>query len=149
MVSKPPATRPKPYIRLSRDGPLLVAVDDLTNSKGERLEAAHGVALCRCGASAKKPFCDASHIRIGFSSERRADHAPDAAVAGQAGPRDAPGIRVVHNGPYEVFGIALETEAWRDGAAPERYALCRCGGSNNKPFCDGSHGRVGFRDERN
>ena len=56
----------RPRIRLSRDGPLLVAVDDLTKSKGERLEGRHGVALCRCGASTNKPFCDGTHSKIGF-----------------------------------------------------------------------------------
>lgn len=65
--------KPRPRIKLSRDGPYLVAVDDLENSKGERLEGKHGVALCRCGASGNKPFCDGSHIRIGFSDERRTD----------------------------------------------------------------------------
>ncbi|CCC81959.1 CDGSH iron-sulfur domain-containing protein [Thermoproteus tenax] len=38
------------------------------------------------------------------------------------------------NGPYLVEV---------DGRV--RYALCRCGGSNNKPFCDGTHKRVGFK----
>ena len=33
-----------------------------------------------------------------------------------------------------------------DGASKEHYTLCRCGASKNKPFCDGSHWAVGFRD---
>ncbi|MFH0343509.1 MAG: CDGSH iron-sulfur domain-containing protein [Chromatiales bacterium] len=33
--------------------------------------------------------------------------------------------------------------------SPEHYTLCRCGGSKNKPFCDGSHYHVGFKDDEN
>ena len=149
-MRQPPSNKQRPRITLSRDGPLLVAVDDLTNSKGERLEARHGVALCRCGASARKPFCDSSHIRVGFSDERRPDSTPDR-VDDQIGPSDvhAPSIRIAHNGPYEVQGIDLDSETWSEGASRERYALCRCGGSKNKPFCDGTHRSIKFQDDRN
>jgi len=205
----------RPRIKLSPDGPYLVTVDDLKNSKGERLEGKHGVALCRCGGSKKKPFCDGSHISIGFSDQRRADHTPDGVVhfhgAGivvsynllqcsasgrciQALPlvfrqggqpwiqpdnADVPSIietirrcpsgalrcvqndqleqsdnmdasiRVARNGPYEVKGFDLETEDWCEGASRERYTLCRCGGSKNKPFCDGMHRVNNFQDDRN
>lgn len=131
-------------IRLSREGPLLVAVDDLTNSKGERFEG-DGVALCRCGASADKPFCDASHIRIGFLDEPCAQSMPGERVDEKV---DAPpGIRITRNGPYEVRGVDLDIEC--PGVPPRTYALCRCGGSQSKPFCDGTHLRNGFRDARN
>ena len=153
-MRQPPSNRPR--ITLSRDGPYLVTVDDLTNSKGERLEARHGVALCRCGASARKPFCDSSHIRIGFSDEQRPDRTPDRVAADytqhcQTGPRDvnAPSIRITQNGPYEVQGIDLDTESWSEGASRERFTLCRCGGSKNKPFCDGTHRSIKFQDDRN
>jgi len=84
-------------IRLSREGPLLATVDELANSKGERFEARFGVALCRCGASADKPFCDSSHIGIGFSDEPCAQSMPDERADGKV---DAPpGIRITRNGP--------------------------------------------------
>jgi CDGSH-type Zn-finger protein len=143
----------RPRIRLSRNGPILVTVDDLTNSRGERLEAWHGVALCRCGASAKKPFCDGSHIRIGFSDERSADRAlegvADYGAGAIADDVHAPSIRIARNGPYEVRGIDLDARAWREGGSPDRYTLCRCGGSKNKPFCDGTHRRIDFLDDKN
>ena len=50
------------------DGPLLVRGDfDITSTSGERLPRSRKtVALCRCGASAIKPYCDGSHKLIGF-----------------------------------------------------------------------------------
>lgn len=151
IVGQPPPDKQRPRIRLSRNGPYLVAADDLTNSKGERIEARHGVALCRCGASNNKPFCDGSHVRIGFSDDRRPDRTPDDAGHGQAGPSDvnAPSIRIARNGPYEVQGFDLDIENWSEGASRERFALCRCGGSKNKPFCDGTHRSIGFQDDSN
>ena len=143
----------RPCIKLSRDGPYLVTVDDLTNSKGERLFGRYGVALCRCGASKRKPFCDASHIRIGFSDARHPGCAPDEVVLDQAGPGEAhapsipsiPSIRIARNGPYEVQGFDLDIEGWNEGASRERFSLCRCGASKNKPFCDGTHAAIGFK----
>jgi CDGSH-type Zn-finger protein len=148
----PPPDRPRPRIKLSRNGPLLVTVDVLTNSKGERLSGALGIALCRCGASRNKPFCDSSHIRIGFSDDRAPDRTP-AGGAGHDQPEadaaSAPSIRISRNGPYEVQGFDLDTGNWPEGASRERFFLCRCGGSNNKPFCDGTHRRIDFQDDRN
>jgi uncharacterized Fe-S cluster protein YjdI len=46
-------------------------VENLQNSKGELLSTVSGVALCRCGASKNKPFCDGTHATIGFSSENK------------------------------------------------------------------------------
>jgi CDGSH-type Zn-finger protein len=61
-----------------------------------------------------------------------------------------PAITVSKDGPYRVTGrVELKTEPWGDGAAKEHYALCRCGGSKNKPFCDGTHWDNGFKDEWN
>lgn len=60
-----------------------------------------------------------------------------------------PTIRIIRNGPYEVRGVALDTPEWNAGASHVHYTLCRCGASRNKPFCDGSHWRVKFVDEKN
>ena len=150
-----PPNKQRPRIRLSRNGPCLVAIDDLTNSKGERLEAWQGVALCRCGASNNKPFCDSSHIRIGFSDERQPDRTADGVVDTRHGQPEpvgdvkAPSIRIAKNGPYEVQGCDLDTENWSEGASRERFDLCRCGGSKNKPSCDGTHRSIGFQDDSN
>lgn len=61
-----------------------------------------------------------------------------------------PAIRVAQNGPLEVVGgIILKDDQETKPQSPEHYTLCRCGGSKNKPFCDGSHWNNGFSDEKN
>ncbi len=61
----------------------------------------------------------------------------------------APAILVSKNGPYVVTGgIELIVDEWGEEASKEHYTLCRCGGSKNKPFCDGTHWQ-GFKDEKN
>lgn len=54
-------------IEISPDGPLLVQGDfRLKDINGSLTEKSNITALCRCGSSANKPFCDGSHRRIGF-----------------------------------------------------------------------------------
>jgi CDGSH-type Zn-finger protein len=204
----------------------------VTNAEGESLSWREGkavaapagdrYALCRCGRSGSKPFCDGTHGRIGFDGtetasreryERQARHIegptlvlddaealctfarfcdlkgqvwhlvlesdqPAAArlVEQQAGdcpggrlrarrrelaqsdsraiePHFEPSIGFVQDtakgvsGPLWVRGGVEVVSA--DGSAYEmrnRIALCRCGASANKPFCDGSHVSSGFND---
>ena len=55
-------------------------------------------------------------------------------------------ISVLKNGPYIVTGAMELRDA--DGSAypvKDRVALCRCGASTTKPFCDGTHSRIGFQ----
>jgi CDGSH-type Zn-finger protein len=169
--------------------------------------------LCRCGGSAKKPFCDGTHRNNGFRDANEADpkknrrrayggkgitifdnravcsHAahcteelasvfrhhdnpwidPDGAsvqriiaqiekcpsgalsyaIEGiEASPRERPPkVTVTDSGPYAITGgVELVNIKFGDGAPTEHYTLCRCGASKNKPFCDGTHWAVSFRD---
>ena len=56
-------------------------------------------------------------------------------------------ITALDNGPYLVKGpvVLLDAEGNEFRAECATVALCRCGGSTNKPFCDGTHSKVGFR----
>ncbi len=65
-----------------------------------------------------------------------------------AAPERIPMI-VVTPGPYAVMGNVALDQPQNAGASPERCTLCRCGGSKNKPFCDGSHWDIGFADDKN
>src|SRR5438552_1861532 len=62
-------------------------------------------------------------------------------------PARPPKVLVTDSGPYAVCGgIELMSVEFGEGASREHYTLCRCGASANKPFCDGSHWRIGFKD---
>ena len=56
-------------------------------------------------------------------------------------------IKVRQNGPYLIEGDDVTAVDW-NGASysiPKRpFAQCRCGASTNKPFCDGTHSKIGF-----
>lgn len=60
-------------------------------------------------------------------------------------------IVVINNGPLRVLGnnITIKDAAGNTFGLAGRtvISLCRCGHSENKPFCDGTHGRIGFRSE--
>lgn len=61
-----------------------------------------------------------------------------------------PMITVTKDGPYALVGsIELIDQRWAEGASTEHCTLCRCGGSKSKPFCDGTHWSIGFKDEKN
>ena len=210
----------KPKIACLPNGPYYLLNDlqaapvpNLRRASGEACATVRGVALCRCGGSANKPFCDGTHGRNGFRDDNTADstknmrkaysgkritildnraicaHAgfctdelksvfrqhdepwidPDAAQVDQIvetirkcpsgalsyaidgveaePPQRAPMVTVTDNGPYAITGgIELMGVKLGDGASAEHYTLCRCGASKNKPFCDGSHWEVGFKD---
>ncbi len=199
------------------DGPYLVTnLQNMANSKGDRLETRPEVALCRCGGSANKPFCDGTHARIGFVShklpgrveDRRDDYNagsltvhdnrgicqhsayctdelasvfdnkrqpwidPNGATAERIiaqvrkcpsgalsysidgiehrDQQRVPTVTLSKDGPYRVTGgVELHEDAWAEGSSREHYTLCRCGGSKNKPFCDGTHWTNNFHDDKN
>ncbi len=97
-------------------------------------------ALCRCGASRNKPFCDGSHTKAGFVD-------PGFLPASAAPASDAAGrVRVtpLPDGPLKCEGpLTLAATDGRTSTADPTF-LCRCGHSGNKPYCDGTHKRIGF-----
>ncbi|MEJ0011554.1 MAG: ferritin-like domain-containing protein [Bauldia sp.] len=98
--------------------------------------------LCRCGASKRKPFCDGSHNAVGFAATGE----PGTRKSDPLAMRD--GTLVVdpqRNGPLEISGnLEICSGTGRTVERVTRARLCRCGNSRSKPFCDGSHARVGF-----
>ncbi len=206
----------KPNITPTPDGPYLVKdLKNFANQKGP-IETTETMALCRCGGSANKPFCDGTHAKIGFSSAKLEGRVEDkqenyvgekitihdnrgiCAHAGRctdglasvfrlkeepwihqdAASRDEiiatiqkcpsgalsysvddleshdregePTIFVAPNGPYVVSGGPdLPDNLEGEGASKEHFTLCRCGGSKNKPFCDGTHWYNKFTDDKN
>ena len=213
-----------PRIVVAENGPYLVTNAAAVRSYlGEPLRVPPQLALCRCGESGDKPFCDGSHASSGFSGAKDPKRVPDRRdsypgtqvtvfdnrgicqhsgfctdrlpavfrtgaepfVAPSGGrmdeiiraARDCPSgalslaidgteardladwhrlrqqaIEISLDGPYRVTGgIPLADAGGADvqraaGSSREHYALCRCGRSQNKPFCSGMHWYAQFRD---
>jgi len=101
-------------------------------------------ALCRCGLSANKPFCDNTHETSGFR-----DRGPIGDTGTPIEDRGGPlTIRAAPNGPLVIAGnLTMSAGHGQQIWTGTRVALCRCGESSNKPFCDGTHTLVGFKAE--
>ena len=213
-----------PGIVTAKNGPYLVTnAAAIRDHLGEELTLPPQLALCRCGASAMKPFCDGADATSGFTDDKDPKRVPDQRdtypgeqvtifdnrgicqhsglcsdrlptafrtkeepfVAPSGGRmdelvravRDCPSgalslafdrveardlvdwhdtreqaIEITQDGPYRVTGgLPLTDASGADvpraaGSSREHYALCRCGHSQNKPFCSGMHWYVDFRD---
>ena len=100
-------------------------------------------SFCRCGASAKKPFCDGTHRTSGFADLGEA--APTAKIEAPAAAAPLH-LTMIPNGPLIAQGPLTVQNAQKQTIANNTTtAICRCGASANKPYCDGSHNRVGFK----
>lgn len=138
---EPPPDRNE--VRITPNGPLYFRGDLEIHTATAVLKETRA-ALCRCGASRNKPFCDNSHAEIGF---RASDQSGITTTDGET---EGGLVRVMPatNGPCIVEGSV--TLVGNDGLARAAYGprvvLCRCGHSSNKPFCDGSHVGADFRD---
>ena len=132
-------------VTVAYNGPLF-ATGDLTiegapaDMPGVRFRA----ALCRCGRSNNKPFCDNSHLEAGFE---------DYGAIGERGPGgELPAgplaIKPIPDGPLMLAGpFTLVAASGRSAYRGTGTALCRCGASKSKPFCDGSHNTIGFKSD--
>ena len=201
-------------ISTAKNGPLVVKdIKNLTEANGNIFSIEKStVALCRCGHSHSKPFCDGTHGKIGWTDEKQEGRQPrkidsyegenitihdDRGICSHAGfctdnlptvfrmrtepwidpdaeiaekiietvkkcpsgalsysidgvlynkYSDHPDIKVTEDGPYFVTG-SIELHDKDQPESEEHYALCRCGKSRNKPFCDGQHWYSKFKDE--
>lgn len=201
-------------IKTALNGPLVVKnLKQITEANGNIFPLDKlSVALCRCGKSNSKPFCDGTHGKIGWTSQKQdgrqprkvdtykgkkitihdnrgicahigycTDGLPNVFRMGTEPWIDAdaetvekiietikkcpsgalsysidgvkydkfaetPEIKITEDGPYYIKGtIELEDEDHPE--SDEHFALCRCGNSKNKPFCDGQHWYTKFNDE--
>lgn len=203
----------KKVISTSVNGPLVVKnVNSLTEANGKVFSLdKKTIALCRCGESDSKPFCDGTHGKVGWTDEKLEGRQPrkvdqyvgkeivihdDRGICSHAGfctsglpkvfrmrtepwidadaetvdkivevikkcPSGAlsysidgvlhnefaknPEISITENGPYLIKGT-IDLQDQDKPESEEHFALCRCGKSRNKPFCDGQHWYHKFRD---
>jgi CDGSH-type Zn-finger protein len=114
---------------------------------GETLLEDTRVALCRCGESRNKPLCDNSHKQTTF---RDKGILGDDRLIKEPTSDGGRGLRIIPtvNGPFLLRGeVEIHSADGKTVYRGSRGALCRCGHSNNKPFCDGSHAEVDWRDD--
>lgn len=133
-------------IAVAPDGPLyLRGRIRVVDHNGELLLEDTRLALCRCGQSSNKPLCDGSHTETGFEapSAYATEGLEEAGDPSYDGPLT---VKVMEHGPCIVEGNWLiYSETMQPRGCEGRKAMCRCGASSNKPFCDGSHKDIGFR----
>jgi CDGSH-type Zn-finger protein/uncharacterized Fe-S cluster protein YjdI len=126
-------------ISIRENGPYAVRADIRLDGQGGVFRA----TLCRCGASRNKPFCDGSHNQIKFTASGE----PVSGKTDMLAVRD--GVLAVDpetDGPLRMRGnVEIISGTGRVVARVTQARLCRCGGSGNKPFCDGTHAKIGFR----
>ncbi|TGM53072.1 CDGSH iron-sulfur domain-containing protein [Leptospira adleri] len=127
-------------VRVRENGPLAFHADlEIADQK----DLGFRVTLCRCGASKNKPFCDSSHNQINF-------HATGEPSTEESAPQSVRNgkltIKPTRNGPLKITGnLELCTGTGRTIHRVTETYLCRCGGSSNKPYCDGTHKKNGFQ----
>lgn len=127
-------------IRVQENGPLIVHAE-LTVGGNNR---SYRATLCRCGLSKNKPYCDKSHVAGAFVATAEPESKESEALAVRDGPLK---IMPTHNGPYKVEGpVEICCASGRTISRETRTFLCRCGHSEDKPYCDGSHLKAGFMD---
>lgn len=132
-------------IMVRPNGPLICKGDDdisLFDASGKLLLKDKEFALCRCGESKNKPFCDGSHKSIENNMQQSFNDSREENIDEKKGELD---IIVKNNAMYTVKGPV--TIFSRDGLSKTTRmtaALCRCGHSENKPFCDVNHKKCGF-----
>jgi CDGSH-type Zn-finger protein/uncharacterized Fe-S cluster protein YjdI len=126
-------------VMVRENGPLAFHAD--LRIDGE--EVGFRATLCRCGLSRNKPFCDNSHIKGGFVATGEPLSKESALkITELVGPVE---VKPVPNGPLMVTGrLEVESGTGRNVDRVEKVWFCRCGHSANKPFCDGTHKKVGF-----
>ena len=136
----------KNSITIGPDGPLYLRGNiEIQNAEGETLLEDTRVAVCRCGASENKPLCDNSHKDIDFKAPAGFDESKLRPTTDGDVDHDKLILKLMDNGPillegeYEVYSIGNP----RVNSA-KNAAMCRCGQSSTKPFCDGTHKEVGF-----
>ncbi|MDX1404513.1 MAG: CDGSH iron-sulfur domain-containing protein [Woeseiaceae bacterium] len=131
-------------IQVVYNGPLFVRGDLQIDAAPAVPGLKFRAALCRCGQSKNKPYCDNSHLDAAFR---------DYGAVGKTSDRDHQSggplqIRAAPDGPLLIKGnVTVVSSSGRQAWRGSQAALCRCGESSNKPFCDGTHKKVGFKSE--
>jgi CDGSH-type Zn-finger protein/uncharacterized Fe-S cluster protein YjdI len=136
---------PSNTVKTNSDGPLFARGNvNLVTENGDPLLSDTRMALCRCGASQNKPFCDNSHFAIAFDDPGMA--APGESASSEMATSGKLNVIPTADGPFHLQGqVTIRNAAGEVIFEGIETWLCRCGASANKPYCDGSHQRIGFK----
>ncbi len=125
-------------VRVRENGPYAVNAAVTMNDA-----ALTRATLCRCGQSKNKPFCDNSHIAAKFAATGEPETIASDPLEFRGG---ALTIDPLPDGPLQLMGnVEICAGTGRTVTRAQNARLCRCGGSSTKPFCDGTHARIGFK----
>jgi CDGSH-type Zn-finger protein len=138
----PQESAPKVNVaNIRENGPIAIHADLALEGAGKSLRA----TLCRCGASKNKPFCDSSHHEIQFVATGEPATQESKSLENRGGELK---ITPFKDGPLGIAGnLEIISGTGRTVNRVTKTALCRCGHSANKPFCDGTHAKIGFKSE--
>lgn len=135
----------KNRIQLTKNGPVYFFGDiEVQDHEGNTVLKDTRFALCRCGASTNKPACDNSHENIEWKAGTGADKSkmPEP----ENNQHEKLLIKLMKDGPAILEGTyTMESPEMGEQTSDKGVALCRCGASSTKPFCDGTHKDVGFK----
>jgi CDGSH-type Zn-finger protein len=113
----------------------------LVHDSGE-VQYANHLTLCRCGHSGSKPSCDGQHLEMEFLNPGKISEASE--ISASQRPSKIT-LSCIKDGPITFRGRLRLHNQFGQECVKMRGSLCRCGQSASKPFCDGSHSRVGFK----
>jgi CDGSH-type Zn-finger protein/uncharacterized Fe-S cluster protein YjdI len=130
-------------LNVRENGPYaLRAAIRLTAPNGSISDDGIRATLCRCGQSKRKPWCDGSHVAAQFVATGEPPTGDTNALDVRNGEIY---VEPRLNGPLHIRGnLEICAGTGRTVARVTETRLCRCGQSNSKPFCDGSHIGAGF-----
>ncbi|NOT41763.1 MAG: hypothetical protein HOP13_14845 [Alphaproteobacteria bacterium] len=125
-------------VRIRENGPY--AVNAAVSMNEATLTRA---TLCRCGQSKNKPFCDNAHIAAKFAATGEPETIASDPLEFRGGQLT---IDPLPDGPLQLMGnVEICAGTGRTVTRAQNARLCRCGASATKPFCDGTHARIGFK----
>lgn len=140
--SETPSSRNR--IKLTTNGPVYFFGDlEVQDHEGNTVLEDTRFALCRCGASGNKPACDNSHEKIDWKADANADKEKMPPIEDEKHEKLL--IKLMKNGPAILEGnYTMESPELGKQTSNKGVALCRCGASSTKPFCDGTHKEIQF-----
>ena len=125
---------------VSNGGPLKMTGNITLVHEDGSVTHSNELSLCRCGASKNKPICDDQHLEVEFFDSGAIQQLSDWMPVSR--PQTIT-VTCVENGPLKFRGYLRIHNMKGQECITMNGALCRCGKSSKKPFCDSAQGCAG------